>query len=283
MPPATSCTADERKLAQLLSMRTTELAAVRLGRIYHYRPFAITKRDGRERRILAPSPALKALQRNLLHNYLETLPVHPAATGFISGLSIVNNAQRHAGQALFATLDLQDFFEATSAARVRAFFLRQGWRDPALKTLMRICVYRDGLPQGAPTSPCLSNLVNYDLDKALAQLAKAANATYTRYGDDLTFSWPTEYLPAHFETAVRREIARAGYTIQPRKDWQVFYATQEPHITGLVIGQDGYVHAPAAAHHKTFWLRLRAWLTGDPHLRAIVSGYRGFLNMPGLK
>jgi hypothetical protein len=276
--PANFPTEDEHKLARILQLPAQELPTLRMGRCYHYRPFSIAKHDGRERRILAPSPALKELQRRLLHNYLATLPVHPAATAFVSNASIVTNAQRHAGQALIATLDLADFFESTSADRVRTFFLKQGWRGQALGCLMRLCVYKNGLPQGAPTSPALSNLVNLDLDKALHMLAHRSGAIYTRYGDDLTFSWRNNDLPAYFETAARQELLRAGYQVQPRKDWQVYTASQEPQITGLILGQDGRVRVPARLWWHVLKLCWLAWWQRDNAiLRAQLQGYQGFL------
>src|SRR6186713_1764573 len=91
------------RLANILGVDAAELERVRMGPRYHYRPFTIGKSDGRERRILAPSPALKSLQRRFLDNYLSALPVHFSATAFHAGCSIVRNARRHARQVLIAT------------------------------------------------------------------------------------------------------------------------------------------------------------------------------------
>src|SRR5262249_38020199 len=157
-PPSHSGQA--QRLAEILGVNAGELASIRMGPRYHYRPFTITKPDGRERRILAPSPALKTVQRQLLVRFLQRLPVHACASAFRSGWSIRDNARRSAGQTLIATVDLRDFFESTRGGRVRAFFVKQGFHQDALDVLMRLCVYRNGLPQGAPTSPSLSNLVN---------------------------------------------------------------------------------------------------------------------------
>src|SRR5262249_49196530 len=148
-------------------------------------------------------------------------PVSACATAFRRGSSVVHNARRHARQKWIATVDLRDFFESTRAARVRAFFVRQGWRDEELRTLMRLCVYRNGLPQGAPTSPCLSTLVNASLDDRLSRLAQRTGAVYTRYGDDLTFSWSSGRLPGGFQRAVEDGLHAAGYEVQPRKGWRV--------------------------------------------------------------
>lgn len=276
--PWPSVSPKEAWLSGLLQVPMGSLSEIRLGRRYHYRPFSIAKRDGRERRILAPSPALKQLQHRLLHNYLDTLPVHPAATAFRRGCSIVDNARRHAGQTLIATLDLADFFETTSADRVRGFFLKQGWRGEALSVLMRLCVYRNGLPQGAPTSPALSNLVNFEMDEQITDLARRADALYTRYGDDLTFSWRTDHIPASFVPGLISILIDAGYAIQPLKPWRVQRLSAEPQITGLVLGRNGKIGAPLSIRWEVFKLRWRLlWRPGDTYTAARLQGYRGFL------
>lgn len=277
--PQQTWEASALKLAQILAVSPGELTSVRLGRRYHYRPFTIRKRDRRVRRLLAPSPALKTLQRRLLHSYLTRLPIHPAATAFAPGSSIVVNAHHHAGQKWIATLDLGDFFESTTADRVRAFFLKEGWRGETLATLMRLCVYRNGLPPGAPTSPSLSNLVNRDLDEALSQLAQGAHARYTRYGDDLTFSWAAEPPPPGFAGRVVACLSDAGYTVQPRKGWQVRPVTESPKVTGLCLKPDGVVRAPLRVHWRLWQLRWRWWRTRDPRTASQLRGYEGFLHM----
>lgn len=267
------------RLAQVLDLPPQALESVRLGPRYHYRPFTIQKRDGRQRRLLAPSPALKRLQRKLLHGYLAQLPAHPAATAFSSGASIVANARPHTGQAWVATLDLADFFASTTAARVRAFFIKAGWRGEALSTLIRLCVYRNGLPQGAPTSPCLSNLVNRELDHTLSQLALNAGAHYTRYGDDLTFSWKSNAPPNAFEGQVMAGLLNAGYTVQPRKGWQVRRGTDSPTITGLIVKPNGEFRPPPHFYGRLWLLRWRWWWQRDPETEARLQGYQGFLAM----
>ncbi len=277
--PKTTWDESTHRLAQVLGVPPQQLESMRLGPRYHYRPFAIQKRDGRERRILAPSPALKTLQRKLLHNYLAALPLPISATGFRSGSSIVSNAQQHTGQAWIATLDIANFFESTTADRVRAFFLKEGWRGEALSTLMRLCVYRNGLPQGAPTSPCLSNLVNRELDNALGKLAQSAGAHYTRYGDDLTFSWKSNAPPIGFEGKVRACLLDAGYTVQPRKGWQVRRVTDSPTITGLILKPNGELRAPSQVYWRLWQLRWRWWWMRDAQTEARLRGYEGFIKI----
>ena len=123
----------------------------------------------------------------VLSNHIEAGLWIAIAVGFLIATIKLHGAVRK--DALIATVDLRDFFESTRAARVRRCFVEHGWRDESLQALMRLCVFRDGLPQGAPTSPRLSNLVNYRLDRRIAAMAKKLGALYTRYADDITLSF----------------------------------------------------------------------------------------------
>jgi hypothetical protein len=268
-----------RRLGALLGVGVGELESLRMGPRFHYRPFTITKPDGRERRLLAPSPALKRLQRRLLDHYLSRIPVHTAATAFHRHASIVVNASRHARRRLIATVDLRDFFESTRAARVRKFFLKEGWQGEELRTLMRLCVYRDGLPQGAPTSPCLSNLVNVPLDRRLWDLAHQSGAIYSRYGDDLTFSWDAERLPGGFPNVVEESLHAAGYEIQPRKGWQITSIRDRPRVTGLVLTGGGRLSVPWTVRWRLWRLRWKSWWSAAPETLASLRGYEGYVRM----
>jgi RNA-directed DNA polymerase len=267
------------RLDRYLDLPEEQVKTFRWGRHYHYRPTVLVKPDGRERRILAPSVELKALQKTLLKNYLRKLPVHPAATAFRYRASIVSNARKHLNQALVLTVDLTDFFESTSADRVRAFFVEEGWHGESLDTLMRLCVYRNGLPQGAPTSPCLSNLVNFEMDQTLADLAQLSGARYTRYGDDLTFSWRTANVPGDFIACATDIFERYGYEVQLRKGWKVQRAESHPKITGVVLGRGSRLQAAANARWQVLKLRWQWWWRRDKQTEARLRGYEGFLKM----
>jgi hypothetical protein len=267
------------RLAAILGINPWDFDTIRMGPLYHYRPFTVAKPDGRWRRLLAPSPALKRLQRALLRDHLAQLPIHSCATAFFPGASAVLNARAHARSQLIATVDLRDFFESTAAARVRRVFVEQGWRDESLRALMRLCVFRGGLPQGAPTSPCLSNLANVRLDERLDGLARRSKATYTRYGDDLTFSWRSGRLPGGFTNAVEDVLHLAGYEVQPRKGWRVRPISARPIVTGVVLAGDGRLRVPLAIRLRLWRLRWRSWWRPSDDDAARLRGYEGYARM----
>ena len=155
-----------------------------------YRRFSIRKRDGSERPINAPRGSLKIVQQKLNQVlqaiYRPVAPVH----GFARDRSIVSNAQRHVQRRWVFNLDIEDFFPTIHFGRVMGMFSGNTYRVPerAAKALAQICCYRGELPQGAPTSPVVSNMVCGPLDIELRRFAADHHCHYTRYVDDITFS-----------------------------------------------------------------------------------------------
>ena len=224
---------DVAELARRLDMHEDELRAVSPS----YREFDIPKRSGGSRRICAPEPHLKALQRRILRRVLGRLRCHACATGFERGYSIVSNAMHHAGQAVVVRMDLRDFFDNTAAKRVSKYLRAVGWNRQASKLLVALCTRKGGLPQGAPTSPRLSNLVNTRLDARLAGLARRLGAAYSRYADDLTFSFATDD-PAAIHTLIRMTkmiVADEGYALHQTRKLHIRRRHQQQMVTGLVV------------------------------------------------
>jgi hypothetical protein len=226
------------------------------ARGYDYLRFNIPKRRGGTRLIEAPGDKLKALQRRVLHRLLAPLPAHPAATGFVRRRSIVDNARPHAGQGVVINLDLADFFPTITAERVAQVFRGLGWDEEAATILSRICTSEGRLPQGAPTSPALSNLVCRRLDVRLSKLVARLGGHYTRYADDITVSLPAFGRNKRLRpwskrgpgrprpkprpkrsllTLVRTIIEAEGFRIQMKKKVRVLRRHQCQTATGLVL------------------------------------------------
>lgn len=243
---------------------------------YHYKPLRYPKRDGSYRKIYAPSPDLKALQRKILRNYLNKLPLHAAATGFRKGGSIAANARAHLGQAVIITADIENFFDNTTAQRVHTFFTKRHKDKIGSGILTRMCTFKGALPQGAPTSPALSNLVNVSLDMELSQLLNHSGGRYTRYGDDLTFSWPSPKFPCGVKSKVQAALLSYGYRLNTQKGWTVWkaYRGEVPCITGIRLGKDGQLHPDPAIEKTIRQLRRRPH---DPDAAERLRGYEGFL------
>lgn len=202
-----------------------------------YHTFQIPKRSGGLRTICAPSEELKQIQRTLLNRLLKRLPSHPSATGFEKDRSIVSNAAVHVGAQVVLRMDIKDFFNSTEADRVRAYFYGIGWGQEVANLLIRLCTYNGSLPQGAPTSPRLSNLVNYELDARLDGWARRIGAVYTRYADDITFSFRNlDQMPPIQKTAQNpKTLETVSQTIRDRE-----FVNATIHITKKVLSEYGY-------------------------------------------
>jgi uncharacterized protein (TIGR03067 family) len=223
------------ELARRLRWPVADLVALEPG----YREFSVPKRSGGQRLLCAPEDRVKSLQRQILHRLLGKLKTHPAATGFQRGQSIVTHARRHACRAVIVRLDLKDFFPSTAAGRVYEYFRRVGWNRPAARLLTRLCTHRDGLPQGAPTSPRLSNLVNYRLDCRLAAMARKLGAGYSRYADDITLSFPADDRQQirYLIRFVRGVANEEGYRVHGAKKLHIRRRHQQQRVTGLVVNE----------------------------------------------
>lgn len=223
---------DLDELARRIGLPLPEIQRVAID----YRDVQIPKRSGGVRKLSIPNAVLKTLQRRLLHRVFGKLQAHPAAYGFERGKSIADHARQHVGRAVVVKFDLRDFFTATTAARVEAYFRTIGWNAEAAALLTKLCTWQGSLPQGAPTSPRLSNLVNYAFDVRMARLASKTENTYSRYADDLTFSFSAD-CGRTFGCILHRVpqiVSEFGYRLNAKKT-RIMRRHQRQQVTGLVV------------------------------------------------
>jgi hypothetical protein len=218
----------------------------------HYVTFAIPKRSGGERLIMAPKRRLKALQRRLNSLLCARLPASEHAHGFRSGHSVRTNAQPHVGKRVLLQLDLHEFFPSIHFGRVRGLLLALGYGYPVASVLAALTteaprqpvavgetiyfapVGPRACPQGAPTSPHLSNALLLKMDRRLAGLARRMGFSYTRYADDLTFSGD-DIAQAHaLRILVTRIVEDEGFRINPDKTRLVRDGSRQS-VTGVVV------------------------------------------------
>lgn len=175
--------------AALLGVEVNRLEEILNNVSGHYQEFWMRKRSGGYRMISAPDKDLQAIQSTIYSRILSSVTiVHPAAVGFRCGRSVVDNAAPHLGKRYVLKMDIHDFFGSIRSPRVRQTFKKIGYPENVSKVLGALCCLHRHLPQGAPTSPALSNIVGYEMDRKLSALAAEYGLTYTRYADDLTFS-----------------------------------------------------------------------------------------------
>lgn len=195
--------------AALLGVEVNRLEEILNNVSGHYQEFWMRKRSGGYRMISAPDKDLQAIQSTIYSRILSSVTiVHPAAVGFRCGRSVVDNAAPHLGKRYVLKMDIHDFFGSIRSPRVRQTFKKIGYPENVSKVLGALCCLHRHLPQGAPTSPALSNIVGYEMDRKLAALAAEYGLTYTRYADDLIFSgdvFPKEQIIPQVKRIIRDE------------------------------------------------------------------------------
>jgi RNA-directed DNA polymerase len=297
-------------LAQAMGIEVPELKFLCFHRevatTTHYRRFTLPKKTGGERTISAPMPRLKRAQYWVLDNLLTQVACHPAAHGFLPGRSIVTNAAPHCGQHVVINMDLKDFFPSVAYPRIKGVFVGLGYSERVATLLALLCsenvcdeLQVDGerffvgrkarervLPQGAPTSPMLTNILCRQLDRRLQGVADKLGFAYTRYADDLTFSASGDAagLTGRLLRQVHHIVRDEGFTPHPDKQ-RVMRSGARQEVTGVVVN-----HKPAVSRHERRALRAAlhqaqtkglansTW-HGQPATKDVLVGYAQFVKM----
>jgi hypothetical protein len=247
---------------------------------YSYESYKIPKKGHRGFRIIdAPNRELKDLQSRVYHKLLKQLTFNKAATGFVPGKSIVDNALPHTKQEVVINLDLKDFFSNISSNRVYRCWRFLGWDVKSSIILTHICCYKKRLPQGAPTSPALSNLCNILLDVRLVEVAKKEMGQYTRYADDITFSFPKfDDRNRLILGKVSQILASEDYEIQKKKRIRIQRPHQRQITTGLIVNQRVNLPREMRRRIRAMENHLSKGTLSEKDLKRL-NGYKGLLNM----
>jgi RNA-directed DNA polymerase len=217
----------------------------------HYRIWRRAKRDG-VRVIEAPKPRMRETQRRLLHRLVERIPAHSAARGFVRGSSAAAFAWPHSDRPVVLRVDLRHCFESITVQRVRAVFREAGYAPQIARLLAELCttatpldelhdieinhaalLRERHLPQGAPTSPHLANLVMRSLDRRLDGYANRNKLRYSRYGDDIALSGDAMDADRALWTTLR-VVHAEGFTVHPDKV-RIMGRHQQQRLAGLVV------------------------------------------------
>ena len=210
----------------------------------HYQSFWMGKRSGGFRMIQAPDGDLKSVQTTIYQRILLPVNVHPAATGFRPQKSTTDNARPHLGNGYVLKTDIHDFFGSIRSTRVKKIFEEMGYPRHISKVLGTLCCVNWHLPQGACTSPALSNIVAYSMDKKLAALAVEHGLTYTRYADDLTFSG--NYFDKElFLTAIKQIVEEEKFELNHKKT-RFMGENKRKIITGVSVSSGTKLTIPKA-------------------------------------
>lgn len=197
-----------------------------------YRTFKIPKRKGGLREIVTPHESLLRVQQWICKYILSNFEIHDAAYAYVAKRNVAQNAALHIGCNEMLKIDLKDFFPSINIKRVRELYNRMGYSKEIAAYLSYLTCLNGSIPQGAGSSPMISNIILQNLDKRLANFSKKNDVVYSRYADDLIFS--AEQIPSNFKELVIQNIHNEGFKVNNEKIKE-YSLNHRKLVTGILI------------------------------------------------
>ncbi|WP_084618566.1 retron St85 family RNA-directed DNA polymerase [Cellvibrio sp. OA-2007] len=239
-----------------------------------YRTYYVPKKSGGKRLIAQPARELKAIQSWILRNILELRPSSNQSMGLERDQSILTNALPHIGNGYLLNIDLENFFPSIKSKRVFHLFKKMGFNNNISTIFTRICTFNDGLPQGAPSSPKIANLICSKLDARIQGYVGKRGINYTRYADDLTFSAPSYEKINKLEIFIKKLISDEDLFINSNKT-TFSGPRKQKKVTGLVLTNDSV--GIGRGKYKAIRARIYYYFLGIEKDIASINGYLSFI------
>ena len=269
---------DLESLSHKMSLSTRLLFLLSRKTENYYIRFTIPKKDGSPREILSPSYSLKMVQKWILREILQKIKVSEEATAYKPnmGNGVRLNAERHRYSLYILGLDVKDFFPSIKREKVYFLFNNLGYNSLVSKILSNLCTFDGYLPQGAVTSPYISNLVCYKLDKRLKGLCSKRNVIYTRYADDLVFSCDDKTILNKIKAVIKDILQDEGFYINNVKT-RLLSPYSHKVINGITIN-DSKLKANRNMKKEIRAMIHRALVTKDYSNINEIRGYISYVN-----
>ena len=227
-----------RELSSLerdLGISAKTLYAVSNNISKHYHKAKLPKKSGGYRNLSVPDEVMKAIQRQISEMLLIHMPVSRYAKAYRFGSSTLRNAKHHVGKQVVLKLDILHFFDSVRYSTVKdKVFPEEIYAEPLRILLTMLCYHKDALPQGAPSSPAITNIILYEFDELVGQWCRERGIAYTRYCDDMTFSG--DFNPAEVIRFVRLELKKMGFLLNEQKT-RIQRPGQQQSVTGIVVNE----------------------------------------------
>ena len=222
-------------LEQDLGISAKTLYAVSNNLSKHYRKAKLPKKSGGFRNLSVPDEVLKSIQKQIAEVLLIHSPTSRYAKAYRFGSSTLRNAKHHVGKQVVLKLDILHFFDSIRYSTVKdKVFPEEIYAEPLRILLTMLCYYKDALPQGAPSSPTITNIILYEFDEQMGQWCRDRGIAYTRYCDDMTFSGDFE--PSEVIGYVRLELKKMGFLLNEQKT-RIQRPGQQQTVTGIVVNE----------------------------------------------
>lgn len=225
---------DQIHFSQLVGLDVTYLLAASNVPKYFYRTFKIPKKTSGKRTIKEPLPDLKNVQQWIVEEILSNCEVSEYTKAYRMNRSIRDNARFHIGQPVLLNIDIEEYFHSISFNQVYKFFLNLGYDDDVSVLLTNLCCLNKSLPQGAPTSPMLSNLITKNMDIEIAEFCNRNKLRYTRYADDISISG--DFQPKEVIAFVKTTLNKYHFKTNSKKT-NIKYKHERQLVTGVTVNK----------------------------------------------
>lgn len=245
---------------------------------YYYKRKVIPKRDGTLRIVYSPSFSMKLVQRWILEEILYKIPISPYSYAFKKGISnpLTQNASAHKDNVFILKIDLKQFFSSICRERIYYIFSQIGYNPTVANLFSNICTLNDQLPQGAVTSPYLSNLVCIKLDKRISKYCEKRGIVFTRYADDMSFSANDKVQLKSVFNMIKKICKSEGFTINDSKT-RFLTPKGRKTVTGVTIS-NGTVKAPKDMKRMVRAMIHKEIATGNYDNIQEIRGYIAYIN-----
>ncbi|WP_434747232.1 retron St85 family RNA-directed DNA polymerase [Pantoea sp. Lu_F5_004] len=213
----------------------------------YYRNFDLSKKNGGIRTISAPRKFMKVTQYWLNDYLLNRLKVHSACFSYRKGVSIHDNALQHANKKFVANMDIENYFGSINKTMIKTCLLRNNFSEHLVNTIAGLTTLYGTLPQGAPTSPNISNAILYEFDQAMANQAMVRECVYTRYSDDITISGDSKSDVEELTNIARIKVSAMGFSLNDHKFRLLSYNNRQL-VTGILV--NGALRPPRKYRRK---------------------------------
>lgn len=210
-----------------------------------YRHFFIPKKDGSFRLVSEPLPSLKEIQNWILIEILYKNKVSKYAKAFVPNRGLKDHVKYHVNAEKVLTLDIKKFFDSIQFEYIEKIFKKMGYSSNMSNLLAKLCYLQNSLPQGAPTSPFLTNILLFDFDETISEYCRKNNIKYTRYADDLAFSGPLKKI--ELTNLVKKELRKLNLMTNNSKT-KLMRQNEQQIISGLIVNSK--VQVPKSQRNK---------------------------------
>ncbi|MDC1266738.1 reverse transcriptase family protein [Crocinitomicaceae bacterium] len=270
-----------------LDKQKSNQSLVNISRLSHYfkyrdskyLEFEIPKSSGDMRLISAPDSFLKKILRALNDALEIAYDVSDHAHGFVCERSIRTNAELHTNKSYVLNVDVENFFPSVSYFKIKQVFIsRLKWQESFAHVIAHFCCYKGVLPQGAPTSPLITNLICFDMDQVLAVFAKKYKQNFTRYADDITFSGYRPVYDKPFFGELIRIIKKEGFKLKYSKT-RIQSKNKRQEVTGVVVNDKLNVNRQYVRNLRAMIHHYKSGKEVPDNTENVIRGKLEFLKM----